>query len=50
MAQSKQEAQRKSKTSEVAQAKQKQLETFSQAPENLLTTNDEVLDASISRH
>ncbi|MBC7603611.1 MAG: catalase [Ramlibacter sp.] len=39
MAQSKQEAQRKTKASEVAQAKQKQLETFSQANENLLTTN-----------
>jgi catalase len=39
MAQSKQEAQRKSKASEAAAAKQKQLESFSQGPENLLTTN-----------
>jgi catalase len=39
MAQSKQEAQRKSKTSESGAAKQKQLESFSQGPENLLTTN-----------
>jgi catalase len=39
MAQSKQDAQRKSKTSEGAAAKQKQLETFSQGTENLLTTN-----------
>src|SRR5512140_876814 len=39
MAQSKQDAQRKSKASEGAAAKQKQLESFSQTPENLLTTN-----------
>jgi catalase len=39
MAQSKQDAQRKSKASEGAAAKQKQLESFSQGPENLLTTN-----------
>jgi catalase len=39
MAQSKQDAQRKSKASEGAAAKQKQLESFSQSPENLLTTN-----------
>jgi catalase len=43
MPQSKQEAQRKSKASEVLAAKQKQLETFSQAPENLLTTNQGVV-------
>jgi catalase len=43
MAQSKQEAQRKSKTSESGAAKQKQLESFSQAPENLLTTNQGVV-------
>jgi catalase len=42
MAQSKQDAQRKSKTSEGAAAKQKQLESFSQGPENLLTTNQGV--------
>ena len=42
MAQSKQDAQRKSKASEVAAAKQKQLESFSQGPENLLTTNQGV--------
>ncbi|MRD48562.1 catalase [Caenimonas koreensis DSM 17982] len=45
MAQSKQEAQRKSKAGEAAQAKQKQLETFSQAGENLLTTNQGVVIA-----
>jgi catalase len=39
MAQSKQDAQRKSKASEGAAAKQKQLESFSQGAENLLTTN-----------
>ena len=38
MAQSKQDAQRKSKANEGAAAKQRQLESFSQAPENLLTT------------
>jgi len=43
MAQSKQDAQRKSKATEVALAKQKQLESFSQAPENLLTTNQGVV-------
>src|SRR6476661_3370134 len=42
MAQSKQDAQRKSKASEGAAAKQKQLESFSQSPENLLTTNQGV--------
>ncbi|MEO7391801.1 MAG: catalase [Ramlibacter sp.] len=39
MAQSKQESQRKSKVGEGAAAKQKQLDSFSQAPEMLLTTN-----------
>ena len=39
MAQSKQEAQRKSKAGEVLAAKQKQLESFSHGPENLLTTD-----------
>jgi catalase len=39
MPQSKQEAQRKSKAGEVVAAKQKQLESFSQGHENLLTTN-----------
>ena len=43
MAQSKQEAQRKSKAGESVAAKQKQLESFSQAPENLLTTNQGVV-------
>ncbi|HSV35201.1 MAG TPA: catalase [Ramlibacter sp.] len=43
MAQSKQDAQRKSKASEGAAAKQKQLESFSQGPENLLTTNQGLL-------
>jgi catalase len=43
MPQSRQEAQRKSKASEVLAAKQKQLETFSQAPENALTTNQGVV-------
>jgi len=43
MAQSKQDAQRKSKASEGAAAKQKQLESFSQSPENLLTTNQGVV-------
>ncbi len=42
MPQSKQDAQRKSKAGEGA-AKQKQLEAFSQAPENLLTTNQGVV-------
>jgi catalase len=42
MPQSKQDAQRKSKASEVAAAKQKQLDAFSQGPENLLTTNQGV--------
>jgi catalase len=42
MAQSKQDAQRKSKANEGAAAKQKQLESFSQGPENLLTTNQGV--------
>ncbi len=39
MAQPRQEAQRKSKAGESGAAKQKQLESFSQGPENLLTTN-----------
>jgi len=43
MAQSKQEAQRKSKVGEGAAAKSKQLETFSQGPESLLTTNQGVV-------
>jgi catalase len=43
MAQSKQEAQRKSKAGEGAAAKQKQLESFSQAPDGLLTTNQGVV-------
>jgi catalase len=42
MPQSKQDAQRKSKAGEGA-AKQKQLEAFSQGPENLLTTNQGVV-------
>ncbi len=42
MAQSKQDAQRKSRASEGAAAKQKQLESFSQGPEHLLTTNQGV--------
>jgi len=40
---SKQEVQRKSKASEVLAAKQKQLESFSQGPESLLTTNQGVV-------
>ncbi|HWP13685.1 MAG TPA: catalase [Ramlibacter sp.] len=43
MAQSKQDAQRKSKAGEAAAAKQKQLESFSQGPENLLTTGHGVV-------
>jgi len=43
MAQSKQEAQRKSKAGEGAAAKQKQMESFSQAPDGVLTTNQGVL-------
>jgi catalase len=43
MAQSKQEAQRKSKAGEGAAAKQKQMESFSQAPDGLLTTNQGVV-------
>jgi catalase len=43
MAQSKQDAQRKSKPGDGAAAKVKQLEAFSQAPENLLTTNEGVV-------
>ena len=43
MAQSKQEALRKSKAGESAAAKAKQLESFSQGPENLLTTNQGVV-------
>ncbi|MEO5672684.1 MAG: catalase [Ramlibacter sp.] len=42
MPQTKQEAQRKSKAGEGVVAKQKQLESFSQAPEPLLTTNQGV--------
>ncbi|MEZ0309602.1 MAG: catalase, partial [Ramlibacter sp.] len=40
---SKQDAQRKSKAGEGAAAKQKQLESFSQGPESLLTTNQGVV-------
>jgi catalase len=43
MPQSKQDAQRKSKAANGAAAKQKQLESFSQGPENLLTTNQGVV-------
>ncbi len=43
MPQTKQEAQRKAKAGEGAAAKAKQLETFSQGPENLLTTNQGVV-------
>ena len=43
MAQSRTEAQRKSKAGDAAAAKQKQLESFSQGPENLLTTNQGVV-------
>jgi catalase len=43
MAQSKQDAQRKSKAGDGAAAKVKQLEAFSQPPENLLTTNEGVV-------
>jgi catalase len=43
MAQSKQDAQRKSKAGDGAAAKQKQLEAFTQPPENLLTTNQGVV-------
>jgi catalase len=43
MPQSKQEAQRKSKASETLTARQKQLESFSQGPENFLTTNQGVV-------
>ena len=43
MAQTKQEAQRKSKASESVAAKLKQLESFSQAPESQLTTNQGVV-------
>jgi catalase len=43
MAQTKQEAQRKAKAGEGAAAKAKQLEAFSQGPENLLTTNQGVV-------
>jgi catalase len=43
MAQSKQEAQRKSKAGEGAAAKQRQLESFSQAPDGVLTTNQGVV-------
>jgi catalase len=43
MPQTKQDAQRKSKASEGAAAKQKQLEAYSQGTENLLTSNQGVL-------
>lgn len=43
MPQSKQDAQRKSKAGDGAAAKQKQLDSFSQAPENLLTTRHGVV-------
>jgi catalase len=43
MAQSKQDAQRKSKAGDGAAAKQKQLESFSQGSENLLTTSHGVV-------
>jgi len=43
MPSSRQEAQRKSKASEVLAAKQKQLESFSQGPEGFLTTNQGVV-------
>ncbi|MES3002100.1 MAG: catalase [Pseudomonadota bacterium] len=43
MPQTKQEAQRKAKATEGAAAKQKQLESFSQAPEGVLTTNQGVV-------
>ena len=43
MAQSKQESQRKSKAGDSAAAKQRQLETYSKGPENLLTTNQGVV-------
>ena len=39
---SKQDTQRKTKAGDGAAAKQKQLESFSQGPENLLTTNQGV--------
>ncbi|HXD42991.1 MAG TPA: catalase [Ramlibacter sp.] len=43
MPQSKQDGQRKSKIGDGAAAKQRQLESFSQGPENLLTTNQGVV-------
>jgi catalase len=43
MAQSKPDTPRKSKAGDAATAKQKQLDTFSQAPESLLTTNQGVV-------
>src|SRR5512133_2953013 len=43
MPQSKQDAQRKSRAGETVAAKGKQLEAFSQGPENLLTTNQGVV-------
>jgi catalase len=43
MAQPKPDAPRKSKTGDAAAAKQKQLESFSQSPENLLTTDQGVV-------
>ncbi len=43
MPQSKQETRRKSRAGEVLAAKQKQLESFSQGPESLLTTNQGVV-------
>ncbi|TFZ06609.1 catalase [Ramlibacter henchirensis] len=43
MAQSKPDAQRRSRSGDAAAAKQKQLESFSQAPENMLTTTQGVV-------
>jgi catalase len=43
MPQSKQESQRKSRAGEVAAAKQRQLESYTQSPENLLTTHQGVV-------
>src|SRR6185369_11017413 len=43
MPQSKQDGQRKSRIGDGAAAKQRQLESFSQGPENLITTNEGVV-------
>src|SRR4051812_11832476 len=43
MAQPRQDSQRKAKAGDSAAAKAKQLETYSQGPENLLTTNQGVV-------